>query len=80
MLRLRVKEVALEKGIEDAATLSRRTDISTDTAYRLWRGEIGDARGRGIGLRTLHKVAQSLGVKVADLYEEDRQALYPATT
>ena len=78
MLRLKVKEVAERRGIEDAATLSRRADIATDTAYRLWRGEIGDERGRGVGLRTLHKVAQALGVKIADLYDEDVQALRPA--
>jgi transcriptional regulator with XRE-family HTH domain len=74
MVRLRVKEAAEQAGIPDAAELSRRTGISYDTAYRLWRGEVGgEKRGeRSIGIMTLHRVAKALGVKMMDLYEEDR--------
>lgn len=77
MLRLRVKEVAEGAGIPDAAELSRRTGISYDTAYRLWRSEVGgEKRGeRSIGVMTLHRVAKALGVKIADLVEEDWTAL-----
>jgi transcriptional regulator with XRE-family HTH domain len=80
MLRLKVKEVAEQGGIPDAAELSRRTGISYDTAYRLWRGEVGGtSRGeRSIGVMTLYRVAKALGVKVADLIEEDRRTLLPA--
>lgn len=80
MLRLKVKEVAEAAGIPDAAELSRRTGVSYDTAYRLWRGEVGGTtRGeRSIGVMTLYRVAQALKVKVADLLEEDRRALQMA--
>jgi hypothetical protein len=76
MVRLRVKEAAEQAGIPDAAELSRRTGISYDTAYRLWRGELGgEKRGeRSIGIMTLHRVAKALGLKMNDLYEEDRAA------
>lgn len=76
MVKLRVKEVAENAGIPDAAELSRRTGVSIDTAYRLWRGDIGGtARGeRSIGVMTLHRVAKALGVKIQDLLEEDRLA------
>lgn len=75
MIRLRIKEVAEQAGIPDAAELSRRTGISYDTAYRLWRGDVGGTqRGdRSIGIMTLHRVAKALGVRTSDLYvEEDR--------
>jgi len=78
MLRLRIREVAQQAGIPDAAELSRRTGISTDTAYRLWRGEVGGTkRGeRSIGIMTMHRVARALGVPMSDLYlEEDRLGL-----
>lgn len=78
MIRLCVKEVAEQAGIPDAAELSRRTGISYDTAYRLWRGDVGGtARGeRSIGIMTLHRVAKALGVRTVDLFvEEDRRAL-----
>ena len=73
MIRLRVKEVAESLGIPDAAELSRKTGIAYATAYRLWRGDIGGtARGdRSIGIVTLHRVAQALGVKTSDLFLED---------
>lgn len=76
MIRLKVKEVAEQAGIPDAAELSRRTGLSYDTAYRLWRGEVGgEKRGdRSIGIVTLHRVAKALGVKTSDLYDEDRRA------
>jgi DNA-binding Xre family transcriptional regulator len=69
-IRLKVREVAEAKGIPDAAVLSRRCDIATQTAYRLW----GDAE-TGVRLATLERIAKALGVKTKDLYEEDRAAL-----
>src|SRR5262245_9824386 len=73
MIRLRVKEVAESIGIPDAAELSRRTGIAYDTAYRLWRGDVGGARrgDRSIGIVTLYRVARALGVRTSDLYLED---------
>lgn len=72
MIQLKIRDVALGVGIPDATELARRTGISYDTAYRLWRGEIGSTkRGeRSVGIMTLHRIAQGLGVKTKDLYEE----------
>lgn len=69
MLKLRVREVAERMGIPDAAALSRRVDISTETAYRLFKGDVG-SEARGVGLQTLYKVARGLGVRMEELYEE----------
>jgi transcriptional regulator with XRE-family HTH domain len=82
MIRLRVKEVAESVGVVDAAELARRASIAYDTAYRLWRGEVGGIKrgDRSIGIVTLHRVAKALGVRTSDLYtEEDRQRLAAAT-
>lgn len=78
MIRLQVKEIAESLGIPDAAELSRKTGIAYATAYRLWRGDIGGtSRGdRSIGIVTLYRVAQALGVKTSDLYVEDLRARY----
>ena len=72
MIILRVKEVAVAHGIADAAALSRRANIAHDTAYRLWSGQAGgDGKDRrGVGLMTLHRVAQAIGVRMEELYEE----------
>jgi transcriptional regulator with XRE-family HTH domain len=79
MIRLRVKEAAEQKGITSAADLARRTGVAFATANKLWKNEIGGEQDRGVGLLTLWRVAQALGVKVADLYaEDDRRALYLA--
>lgn len=74
MIRLRVKEAAERQGVKSAADLARRTGVAFATANRLWKDELGSEQDRGIGLLTLWRVAQALGVKVAELYEEDRLA------
>lgn len=80
MLRLCVKEVAEQKGITDAAKLSRQANIAYATAHRLWNGELGSEGDKGVGILILHRVAQALGVRLMDLIvEEDRLARYTAT-
>jgi transcriptional regulator with XRE-family HTH domain len=71
MIRLRVREVAEQKGMSSASDLARRTGVAFATANRLWKNEIGGDQDRGIGLLTLWRVAQALGVRVADLYAEE---------
>lgn len=72
MIRLRVKEIAEAHGIVDAAKLARRVDIAYATAHRLWNDDVGDEnKDKGPGLFLLYRIAQALGVKVADLYIED---------
>jgi transcriptional regulator with XRE-family HTH domain len=79
MLRLKVKEVAESKGITDAAKLSRKTGIGYATAHRLMQGEITEDNLRSVGILTLYRVAQGLGVRIVDLLEEDRLARRAAT-
>lgn len=81
MLRLKIKEVAEQKGVPDAAELARRAGIAYSTAHRLWHGDIGGtAKGeRSVGITTLHRIAKALGVKTSELYEEDGLTLYAAS-
>jgi hypothetical protein len=73
MIVLRIREVAEARGVETAASISRRTDIATGTAYRLWAGDLGSGqsanRDRGVGLLLLYRIAKALGVRIEDLYE-----------
>ena len=73
MIRLRVREVAEQKGIADAAKLSREANIAYDTARRLWSGDPGSHGDKGPGLLTLWRVARALGVSVEDLFEESNE-------
>lgn len=79
MVRLRVREVAEAQGVKSAAELARRTGLAFSGANELWKGEVTTDGKRSVGILTLHRVAQALGVRVADLIiEEDRRALLPA--
>lgn len=78
MIKLRVREVAERAGVKDAAQLSRRADIATETAYRIWDGDAG-SQGRGVGINTLYRIAKALGVKTSDLYDEDQRTPRLAT-
>jgi transcriptional regulator with XRE-family HTH domain len=75
MVRLKIKEVAEGQGITSAAELARRTGLAFAKANELWKGELTTDGKRSVGVLTLHRVAKALGVKIADLIEEDRQAL-----
>ena len=76
MIRLRIREVAERLGVSSAADLARRTGVAFATANKLWKDDLGGEQDRGVGLLTLWRVAQALGVKVADLYvEDDRRTL-----
>ena len=71
MLKLRVTEVAEKHGIHNAAELSRYVGVSYETAYRLWRGEVGgESDRRSIGILTMYRVAQSFRVTISDLCVE----------
>jgi len=79
MIRLRIKEVAQAKGVTSAAELARRSGLAFATANSLWKDELTTDNKRSVGLVTLYRVAQALGVHVVDLYvEEDRRTLWPA--
>ncbi len=64
MLRLRVKEVATEKGF-NMSSLSRASNISFNTIKRLWTRPYG-----GANINTLDKIARVLGVPISELTED----------
>ena len=64
MVRLRIKEVATEKGYS-MNKLSRHADISFNTIKRLWTKPYS-----GANIDTLNKIAHALGVTVNDLIED----------
>ena len=64
MVRLRVKQVAKEKGMS-MGKLSRTADLDYNTVKRLYDGEHYSP-----SIDTLYKVSKALGVKVDDLIEE----------
>lgn len=76
MIRLRIKEVAEAHGVASAADLARQTGVAFATANELWKNQLTIDGRRSVGLLTLYRVAQALGVKVSELYvEEDRRTL-----
>lgn len=65
MAKLRVKEIAQEKGIS-RGKLSRLADVDPTTMKRVY-----DDPQYSPTLFTLEKLARALGVKIADLIEDD---------
>ena len=63
-LRFKIKEIALEKGIKNAAELSREAKIGQATAYDLWDNKRSDAN-----YSTLWIIGQVLGVTPDELVE-----------
>jgi transcriptional regulator with XRE-family HTH domain len=64
MIRLRVKEVAEEKGLS-MAKLARRADIDFKTVQRIFHNPYRD-----ISMSTLEKIAKALETPVINLIEE----------
>jgi DNA-binding Xre family transcriptional regulator len=65
MARLRVQEVAKEKGIS-MGKLSRIADVSYRTIRLIYKDPTRD-----VSLNTLEKLAKALDVSIADLIEEE---------
>jgi len=63
MVRLRVKEVATQKGMS-MARLARRADIDYKTVQRIFRDPY-----REVSTTTLDKIAVALGVPITELIE-----------
>jgi DNA-binding Xre family transcriptional regulator len=64
MLRLRVREVAQEKGIS-MSKLSRIADVNYKTIQTIWRDPY-----HGLNTITLNKIAQALEVPTSELIED----------
>ena len=71
MLRLRVKEVAQDKGV-GLAKLSRLADISYKTIQKIWRNPYHDA-----SLSTINRIARVLEVPATELLEDVSDDLVP---
>lgn len=67
MVRLKIKEIAESQGY-NMSSLSRATDISFNTIKKLWQNPYS-----GVNVQTLAKIANVLGVTLADLTEEEQQ-------
>ncbi len=72
MARLRIKEVAQQRGIGMNA-LARRADMSIITVRKLWR----DDAEYNPSLLTLQKIADALSVSVQDLLVVQEQEEKP---
>jgi DNA-binding Xre family transcriptional regulator len=64
MVRLRVKEIAEQKGFNQSS-LSRAADVSFNTIKRIYRDPYKE-----VTITTLERIAKALGVSIADLIEE----------
>ena len=64
MLRLRVKEVAKEKGFSQGR-LQRKADISLNTLRAIYHDPFKE-----VSTGTINKLAQALGVPVTELIED----------
>lgn len=71
MLRLRVKEIAQDKGV-GMAKLSRLADISYKTIQKIWRNPYHDA-----SLSTINRIARVLEVPATELLEDVSEDLVP---
>jgi DNA-binding Xre family transcriptional regulator len=67
MVRLKVKEVAEEKGY-NMSSLSRKSDVHFNTIKRIFKEP-----NRPVGIETLEKIAKALDVKIADLIDESAE-------
>lgn len=69
-IRLRVAEIAKERGM-DMATLARRAEIGMTTMRRMWHntatGSIGGDPLESVNLKVLEDIADVLGVEPGEL-------------
>jgi DNA-binding Xre family transcriptional regulator len=65
MIRLRVREIAEQKGMS-RTKLSRLSDTNYKTINMIWKNPAYEK----VGTTTLGRLAKALGVRVVDLIEE----------
>ena len=64
MVRLRIREIAEQKGIS-MSKLSRNADVNYKTIQHIWRDPY-----QGVNTKTLERIAKALGVSTAELIED----------
>lgn len=65
MVKLKIKEIAEEKGF-NMASLTRKADLGFSTIKRMWRNPY-----KSVSTEILEKIARALGVSIHDLIEEE---------
>lgn len=65
-LEVRVKDVALAKGIRNASELQRKAGLTYPQTARIWQG----GEMEQVSLRALAAIAKALGVSAKDLLVE----------
>jgi DNA-binding Xre family transcriptional regulator len=63
-INLKVKEIAMQKGVDNPFALSQRSGLNYAIAYRLWH-----SAQRRIDLTTLERLCDTLKVKPGQLFE-----------
>ncbi len=66
MVKYRLNKVLKEKGVSQGK-LSRMADVSLSTIQRL----SAEGSTYNVSMEVLERIAKALGVKIADLYEEE---------
>ena len=72
MARLRVRKVAEQKGFRTAGALARESRVSYGTVHAIWNTP--EAVESSVSLGILNRLAEALGVTVAELIEETELA------
>jgi DNA-binding Xre family transcriptional regulator len=63
MIRNRIKEFCLERGIKSGSEFSRITNIPTSSAFRLWNKESLPSQ------KTIKKICEVFNCKVSDFLD-----------
>ena len=72
MVRLRVRELAEERGIS-LTRLSRLADVNYKTVRAVWHDP-----EQGINTKTLERIATALGVPMSELFENEKPPTPPS--
>ncbi|HEX9929507.1 MAG TPA: helix-turn-helix transcriptional regulator [Pyrinomonadaceae bacterium] len=62
MLKIRIREVALEKGIRTSYQLKKRAKLAPTTAVRCFNNQV-----KHLTIETLSKICEALDCEVSDL-------------
>lgn len=65
MVRIRVQELARERGLQNLPEFQRHARIPMSVARRYWLGSI-----KRVDLTNMQKIARSFDLRVVDLIEE----------
>jgi DNA-binding Xre family transcriptional regulator len=73
MVRLRIQEIAQERGITTAYQLQKLMEVPPMTASRLWKGEM-----EMVALKTIDALCEALSCEPGDLFTREGQITKPS--